>query len=295
MKISKMTFAAMFVASLAWTGVAQAEDPCGVPGELLESCEVVERPECHRVCEPDAMLVSCIADAAAACMIECESAKSIECEAGCAGACEAECSEKVVPGGEQECEISCGSDCMGGCGAACQQSDDKTTCFAACNQQCSAHCSVSCDGDGGGGGAVDDEDDGNLECIVGCTQACTGSCTAEGARDCEISCQAAAAAECKAKLTDKCHLVCDEGGILACDEQFIDIDDVDACLAELEQRGIEVRGPVEALKGGSQTILNPRSGASCSVEDQAKLGLAGALFTMLSFGLGATFLRRRRS
>jgi hypothetical protein len=293
MKTSKLTFAAMFVATLAWTGVAKAEDPCGAPGELLKSCEVVEKPECHRVCEPDGMLISCIADAAAACMIECENAKSASCEAGCAGQCKAECAENVIPDGPQDCEISCGSECMGGCGAACQKSDDKTTCFAACNQQCSAHCSVSCDGGGDKPEPGGDDDDGNLECEVACTQACTGSCMAEGARDCEISCQIAAAAECKAKLPDKCHQVCDNGGILACDEQFIDIDDVDACLAELEQLGVEVRGNIDALRGG-QMVLNGRSQASCSVEDQAKLGLAGALCMVLSFGLGATFLRRRR-
>ena len=80
---------------------------------------------------------------------------------------------------------------------------------------------------------------------------------------------------------------------MSCDEQFIDIDDVDACLAELQERGVEVEGPVEALYGGADTILKPRS-ASCSVEDQAKLGLAGALFALFSFGFGAGLLRRRR-
>lgn len=294
MKISKLTIAAMFVATLAWTGVANAEDPCGAPGELLQSCEVVEPPECHRVCEPNSMLVSCIADAAAACMIECEHAKSASCEASCAGQCEAECSQKVVPEGPQDCEISCGAECMGGCGAACLKSEDKTVCMAACNQQCSAHCSVSCDGGGPDAGDDDGRDDGEQECRVECEQACNGACQAEGARDCEIGCQVAAVEECKAKLKDECHKVCDNGGILACDEQFIDIDDVDGCLAELEQIGVEVRGNVEALRGGRMVLNGRSSQASCSVEDQAKLGFAGALFTVLSFGLGGIFLRRRR-
>jgi hypothetical protein len=285
MKIRNLTIATVFVASLAWTGVAKAEDPCGAPSELLESCEVVERPECNQVCEPDAMLVSCMADASASCMIECEDADSVECEAGCAGACEAKCTKKIVPEQPEECEIECGADCMGGCAASCDKSGDKTTCFAACNQQCSAHCSVSCEGGGG-----PDED---YECKVECAQACTGTCKAEAARDCEIACQSDASAKCKAELVERCKEKCDEGGILTCDEQYIDIDDVDACLAELEQQGIDVRGSVQALLGGTETVLKPR-GASCSVEDQAKLGLAGALFTLLSFGLGATFLRRRR-
>lgn len=279
MKTVKMTVAAVFVATLAWTGVAQADDPCGAPAELLKACEIVEEPECHDVCEPDAMLTSCIADATDECIEQCEDKQLAQCEAGCAGGCKAECSEFLVPGEPDQCKFTCSAECMGSCGAWCQQSGDKTTCYAACNHQCSAHCTSSCDGSGFG-------------CEVGCTQACTGSCLAQSARDCEIPCQIKSTNECKAKLPDKCHKVCENGGILACDEQFIDIDDVDACLAELEQQGVEVRGPVEALKGGSQAVVN--SGASCSVEDQAKLGLAGALFTLLSFGLGATFLRRRR-
>ncbi|HLT40041.1 MAG TPA: hypothetical protein VK034_27360, partial [Enhygromyxa sp.] len=120
----------MFVASLAWTGVAKAEDPCGAPAEILESCEVVEEPECYEVCEPDAMLISCMADGAAACMAECAGAKSLECEASCAGQCSAQCSDNVIPKGPQDCEIACGADCMGGCSAACVASDDKTLCFA---------------------------------------------------------------------------------------------------------------------------------------------------------------------
>jgi len=208
---------------------------------------------------------------------------------------------------------------MGGCSAACVASDDKTLCFAACAQQCSSHCSVSCDGGRKGGGkdkpgkdkpgkdkpgkekppaggeAPDDDGGGGLECEASCQQACAGSCAAEGARDCEIGCQAEGAASCKAEMTEKCTEVCRDGGVMACDQQYIDIDDVDACLAELGQLNIDVKGPVAALKsGGNDTILKPRS-ASCSVEDQAKLGFAGALLTLLSFGFGATFLRRRRS
>lgn len=281
MKTNKLTFAAMLVSALAWSGVAQAQDPCGVPGEILKACEIVEEPECHDVCEPDAMLISCLHDAAGECMDQCETTKSIECEAGCTGACQAECSHKFMGGGHEECEIECGADCMGGCSAWCEHSKDKTTCFAGCNQQCSAHCTVSCL-------------DGDYSCEVECAQACTGTCKAEIARDCEMACQAEAVEECKEHLDEKCHEVCDEGGVLACDEQYVDIDDINACMAELERLGTEVRGPIAALKGGSEVTLNPRA-ASCSVEDQAKLGLAGALFTVLSFGLGATFLRRRRS
>lgn len=303
MNTSKLTIATMFVACMAWTGVAKAGEPCGAPAEVLKSCEVVEEPECYDVCEPDAMLVSCMADGSAQCMAECADAKALDCEAGCAGQCEASCSDALIPEAPQECEISCGADCMGGCSASCLQSEDKTLCFAACGQQCSAHCSLSCAGGGGGkapGGYGDggDGDGGNggggAECQVSCEQACAGSCSAEGARDCEIGCQAEAASSCKAELTDKCHEVCNDGGVLMCDEQFVDIDEVDACMAELERHNIPVVGNAETLRPNAKRVAKT-NGASCSVEDQAKLGLAGALFTLLSFGLGASFLRRRRS
>ncbi len=306
MKTSKLTIATMFLASLAWSSVAKADDPCGAPAEVLKSCEVIEEPECYEVCEPDAMLVSCVADGSAKCMAQCADAKAIECEAGCAGSCQAQCADGLIPKQPQECVISCGSDCMGGCSAACLRSDDKTLCFAACGQQCSAHCSASCDGGGGyvpglpeqpplpgeselpkgGGEYVPDG------CLVSCEQSCAGSCKAELARDCEIGCQAEAASSCKAELTERCERVCRGGGVLQCDEQFVDIDDVDACLAELEQQRVPVAGNIETLLPERGQATPSVSG--CSVEDQAKLGLAGAVFTLLSFGLGAGLLRRRR-
>ena len=282
MNIGKFVFTAAFAVGLLGSGTALAGDPCGAPAELLESCEVVEEPECYEVCEPDAMLVSCMADGSAACIAECEGAGAIACEASCEGQCQASCSDGVVPQEPAGCEVSCAADCMGGCAASCLESEDKTLCFAACAQQCSAHCESSCDG---GGGA----------CEASCTQACQGSCVAEDARDCEISCQAEASGSCKASLGKKCHEVCrDGGGVLVCDEQFVDVDDVDACLAELQREGVVVAGPVDAL-GPKTTVVPPGAAASCSVEDRAKLGLAGAMFMVLSFGLGGTVLRRRRS
>lgn len=289
MKINKLTIAGMFIAGMAWSGVAQAGDPCGVPVEFLDSCEVVAEPECYEVCEPDAMLVSCMSDGSAACIAQCADAQAIDCQAGCTGECKASCADGVIPQEPQNCEVSCGSSCMGECAATCLASDDKTLCFAACGQQCSAHCTISCEGGGGGyepGG-------GGATCEASCEQACSGSCSAEGARDCEIGCQAKASSSCKAGLTERCHEVCRDGGVLMCDEQFIDIDDVEACMTELGESRVVVAGSDTVLRPGHAKVAS--SGASCSVEDQAKLGLAGALFTLLSFGFGASVLRRRRS
>jgi uncharacterized protein (TIGR03382 family) len=79
--------------------------------------------------------------------------------------------------------------------------------------------------------------------------------------------------------------------VLACNGQYLDVDDVDACRADLQKKGLEARGPIEALGEGSREILE-RSAVTCSVQSETKYGLAG-LFMLLGLGLGAAGLRRR--
>jgi hypothetical protein len=341
---SKWTIAGLFVASLAWTGIAKAENPCGAPSELLDSCEAIAAPGCHEICQGDAMITSCMADSSAACMDECAGATSSDCEASCMGSCEVGCTQALVSEEPEECTIGkivCSASCMGSCSAGCEKVNNKIKCYAECSQHCSAQCSHNC------GGAGDDSDAGDKdeaetepdsnppraepvtnpprdepdpepepepkpprllepqmisdlggdiaarECQFSCAQACTGSCGAQVARNCELGCQTEAAASCKSGMTEACQAACDEGGVLACNGQYIDVDDIDACLTELEHKGLEVGGPVEALRDGSHDILTQRA-ATCSVEDHAKLGLASTLFMIFSFGAGATVLRRRR-
>jgi hypothetical protein len=42
-------------------------------------------------------------------------------------------------------------------------------------------------------------------------------------------------------------------------------------------------------------VIDALQGASCSIEQPSKRGLFGALFGLFGLGLGASFLRRRRS
>jgi len=78
-----------------------------------------------------------------------------------------------------------------------------------------------------------------------------------------------------------------------CDGQYVNVHNVDACVAALEREGVPVAGPVSALKG-DELLATALQGASCSVEEPKRLRFAGALFSLLGLGLGAGFLRRRR-
>lgn len=336
---SKFTIASMFVATLAWAGVAKAEDPCGAPSELLNSCEVVAGTECHELCQPDAMITSCMDESSAACIDECAGSSSSQCEAACMGSCGADCTQELVSENDQ-CKIMCSASCSGTCWAGCEQSENKIKCFAGCSQQCSAQCSSDCGGGNTEDGAEDEDEHEQLppradpepepepdplpprvdpepepdplpprdiepqkitelitdidagECQRDCAELCTGSCADEVARNCELSCQAEAADSCASRKSDQCHAACDAGGVLACGGQYMAVDNIDACLGELEHEGLELSGPVDSLRDGSQALLDPRT-ATCSIPDQPKLNLAGALFMLLSFGVGATVLRRR--
>ena len=81
--------------------------------------------------------------------------------------------------------------------------------------------------------------------------------------------------------------------MLLCDGQYLQVNDVDACVAALEQVGVPVDGSVAAFNG-DELLTDALQGASCSVEQPKNVRFAGGLFALLSLGLGAGFLRRRR-
>lgn len=383
MNTRKLTVTMMFAASMAWASTASAGEPCGVPVDTFESCEVVQAPNCFDVCQPEAMAVACAAENADYCMDECGySPDSITCDATCEQECTNTCAQALVEEGPSDCKVSCGASCMGECSASCQDSDDKVACFAACSQQCGAHCEVSCselgeddgldydagpaqladgvqdidsgvdgaqehnrghhddddddkrgarhddddddkrgarhddddddkrgarhddDDDDKRGGYWDDDDDHKQElpatdglditfgCEDSCMQSCGGSCEAGVARDCELGCQTDALNICAPQMASSCSDACDLGAVLLCDGQYIQVDDINACVAELEKVGVPVSA---AAFDGDQILSDALQGASCSVEEPNKLGFAAGWFTLLSLGLGAGYLRRRRN
>ncbi|MFO7563022.1 MAG: hypothetical protein R6X02_10305 [Enhygromyxa sp.] len=418
MKTTKLTVTMMFAATMAWSAVAQAEQPCGAPANTFESCEIVQAPDCFDACSADTVVSACVAAHTEQCMADCAGPDSLSCEATCDQECAGTpCPAEYRGGGDYDCEVSCGASCMGDCSSACSVAGDKVVCYASCNQQCSAHCEVSCKGGGYPGGyddyddypggyddyddypggyddyddypgGYDDYDDdyyydydddyyyydhddygpgkgkapkakpkfkcpgasgaglygqGGIGCYMGlghakpfdhgpgkggkgqggkgkggkgkggkyfeghggpsevanqceqtCQNSCSGSCTANVTRSCELDCQANAVDLCRPQMTSSCTEGCGRGAVLMCDGQYVNVSDVDACVAALEQEGISVSGPISAL-AGDEILASALTGASCSVEEPKRLRFAGMLFTLLGFGLGGSLLRRRRS
>lgn len=294
MNSNKLTIATIFAVSMAWPGVAHAEEPCG-SGMVLDnfkSCEVIVEPECYEVCEPDAALVACVAEQSASCNERCNSGKSIECETICEEKCEGGCVPQVIPEEPEPCVETCEAKCAPSCAEDCKEKQSKIECAAMCVPTCSQACEESCDGGRDDSDDSDDSDDGADECTNACEESCYGSCDAGENRDCELDCQMESIDTCKSRMAETCTEWCTEGAVLVCDESVVIPDDINSCLGALEQAGVTVKGPVEAFRAATSPEL--ATAGNCSVQDQAKLGLAGAFFTFAGFGLAAGFLRRRR-
>lgn len=375
MKTSKLPIAMVFAASMAWTHLAHAEEPCGTPIEAFESCRVVEAPHCQDLCAPEAMITACVAENSQQCMAECGGPGSVECPAVCEQQCGGLCAAEIIAG-PQQCRVRCGSSCMGDCAAGCAGDSDKNACYAACNQNCNAECEVRCDVqqhelelDSGLDEAQERyrnwghyyrecrkrykrdykkrcksrkdwegdyyrrckrkygrdykkyckrrghyqrysgfelHNDGELtaeqladagvdqiaaQCQQDCQQSCSGACEIGSAQMCELGCRAEINSVCAPQMSNSCSESCNRGAVLLCDGQYLEVGDVDGCVAALEQQGITVEGPIAALNSSLDSV----QGASCSVEQPSKRGLLGAMLGLLGLGLGAGFLRRRRS
>jgi hypothetical protein len=149
MNTSKLTVSLMFMATMAWANVAQAEEPCGAPARSFatSSCQIVEAPSCGELCSPSSVVLACVASNAQQCSNECNSLGGSDCGATCSTQCDNTCAGTTLPyiGDGRDCEYSCSASCMGDCSAGCLNKGDKTLCFASCSQSCQAHCTVSCD------------------------------------------------------------------------------------------------------------------------------------------------------
>ncbi|MFO7566081.1 MAG: hypothetical protein R6X02_25780 [Enhygromyxa sp.] len=132
------------------------------------------------------------------------------------------------------------------------------------------------------------------QCQTECQQSCSGACEIGNTVACELECQDQVTDLCAPQMSSSCSEGCNRGAVLLCDGQYLEVRDVDACVAALEHEGIEVAGPVTALDAG-ELVNDALQGASCTVEEPSKRGLLGSLFALFGLGLGAGFLRRRRS
>src|SRR5690606_29903376 len=102
------------------------------------------------------------------------------------------------------------------------------------------------------------------DCQTSCQQSCSGVCEAGNARACELDCHSNASQLCAPQKASSCAEQCQRSAVLLCDGQYLQVDDVDACVAALEQRGIAVEGP-GSIDG--EIVTDVLQGASCTIEE----------------------------
>jgi len=261
---------------MAWAGVAQAEEPCGagVDTESFKYCEVVQ--ECNDACKTSQMAGACIAAPDQPCAEACTGALEATCEASCSVACEASCTVGIVDPDPTECK--CESSCSAGCVAVCAGVPDNVGCLATCEANCESSCTVVVTN--------------GCECSATCDATCEASCElfAASCESCESDYMGACTTQMAASCLDKC-----QDGVILCDDSYVDANDIDHCISALEQGGATIKRPSSSADGLEGDVARAAEVNGCSVQDQAKLGFAGAFFTFAGFGLAGAFLRRRRS
>jgi hypothetical protein len=264
--------APLLVSQAAHAGVV---DSCGsLDFSGMASCSVEVKGGCTAKCEPIAFTAQCAVDLQVSCDGECQ-ATLPSCNLDCQGGCVADCEANA----EWDCEASCSADCDGNCSAACAEEADKTKCEASCQATCSAECSGSCNGATG-----------NANCEASCNGCCTGSCNGEARLACQIDCQASGYASCETKLQGGCEAKCEEPeGALFCDGQFVDVSNLDQCVADLAALfNIEVTGYAKADCEGNECKAEAGGSIGCSTSSfpgssegaLSLLGLAGIVALM---------------
>lgn len=263
------------------TQAAQATvvDSCGsLDFSGSASCTLEVEGGCTAQCTPVSFTAQCSVDLQASCDGECQ-ATLPSCTTECQGGCVADCEADV----EWNCEASCSADCEGSCDSACAEEADQTKCQASCKATCSAECSGSCDGATG-----------NANCEASCNGCCTGSCNGEARLDCQISCQAEGYAGCETRLQGGCEAKCSEPeGALFCDGQFVDVSNLDQCVADLKALlNIKVTGYAEAECEGNECTAEAGGSVSCAM-GAFPGGGEGALSLLGLAGVVALMRRKR--
>jgi hypothetical protein len=233
--------------------------------------------------------------------------KGVDCRVEVSGGCKADCTplkfEASCSGG---CTVTANATCVDTCGATCVAQCDpaKLDCFAGChtecdqptidtckkNQpnadctnvakaQCDMHCNAACEVP-------------QNNCTEHCHACCTGSCDTQINFDCDY--------QCFAKLEGGCNVQCeDPKGALFCNGQYIAASDVDACIQELQNKGIAVdvsaRGTVTCDVSGCKSA-GSANGVACAASPLGPAESDVGTWGLAAFGvaLGFAVERRRR-
>lgn len=288
-KIIAQVWLAIPTAFLVWLDPAPAAallDECGnidLDGEA--QCEVQVEGGCDVLCDTSKLTLACSGELYADCRSEgCKADIDVDCTGSCTADCRAEC--EVDPG-DFSCEGSCQASCKGNCDAECSAAGNKAECKASCEATCSGECSASCEGTPP-----------SVDCDAKCEASCEGQCRADANIDCQIDCQAEAYVDCKGEMKLECEAQCKRPeGVVICDGQFVDADEVRACVAAIEAAlniDVEVRGNAEGDCSGNQCSGKAEGSVSCALLPfGAGTNPSGTTLGVVAALMGLTLVSRR--
>lgn len=272
MKSISRAFASVVVAApvlvFAQAAFAQAE-PCGkfdffVEGEAI-SCKIEVEGGCAANCTPLKLEAGCYG--------KCTATASTSCTASCSEQCIAQCDP-----GKLDCFVGCHDECDEPMKQECMNRNNPgDDCVSIAVAQCDIHCKDSCKVE-------------PTTCDEHCNTCCSGGCQTITNYDCDYNCMV--------DLQGGCEVQCEEpSGALFCNGQYIGADDIEACIAYLEEQNITVdvsaRGTVECDLSGCKGTGSAGVGL-CSTANVGTPAAGAFGFGVALSGLAAALLGRRR-
>ncbi|RYE81544.1 MAG: hypothetical protein EOO74_00450 [Myxococcales bacterium] len=219
MTLSRFLTTGLFSLSLGLLAVdaSAATNPCGnIELTAIGSCELRTSGGCQADCTPLSFV--------AACDGQCNASASATCQGSCQASCEAECNVKPAA---FSCQGQCTTDCRARIAVQCEGEADQAGCRSYCDAMCDTDCQAQCN-------VVAPEAD----CKAKCQGSCGGSCETQANFDCTY--------DCSAELKGGCDVSCEAPqGALFCDGQFINVTNVEECLAYVASN-LQIEGSAEA-------------------------------------------------
>lgn len=221
----------------------------GIDFRSIGECHFEVEGGCKAKCQPLNLVASCDG--------KCTATIVAECDTSCSAQCQTDCNANA----NFDCKGACEADCNGRIAADCGSDQE---CISYCQADCRQSCEFECNADI------------QADCNSQCGACCQGSCDVDANFDCSINCSA--------ELRGGCEVACDSPeGALFCDGQYINVLNLDDCLAYLASN-FEVKA--EARVEGKATI------SACSMSPVAAGGAGAGLFAA---SVGLLLARRRRS
>jgi hypothetical protein len=281
--LSLLPAAAFSALAFAPTAAEAGIEACGnIHLAAGAQCEFKTSGGCLAECEPLNFKAACAAEGALGCQGDCSLDADVACTTDCNADCRASCD---IDPAQFDCRAACQTDCAASCDGTCEARCSDSECLAECSAGCEATCSTECD-------VGCDIEPGQVDCEAQCNGCCGGSCSAEINLDCQLDCQADLQVSCEAELQGGCEIACeDPQGALFCDGQYVNVDNLEACLLALaDELNIEVDASGEC--SGNRCEGQISVGCFGTVDPERQWN--GILALGLGFGWLAAGRRRRR-